>query len=254
MCGLNAAVDGASLLTNSNAARAAKSGEERNMTLLDEASDLRAWIDSRYPHLRARWKVLSFLPSWGDQWWCARDIGRIRAAVRELLEYLRSALPYTYVNLLGVSENVHTLDEMIGKHTWCKIGVGMWKARAFFETHTVFNGAKGADEYARQINAELRLAARDFDDGRRFVVRFRPVLVGFGFDRRLTDPMSCFHPNEQLVEGLAYGLLQNMASRTPAEQLKRLPIYTAGTPPKAEREAFNGFKRRVRSARDAILR
>mmetsp|Transcript_15379 Transcript_15379/g.39962 ORF Transcript_15379/g.39962 Transcript_15379/m.39962 type:complete len:423 (-) Transcript_15379:191-1459(-) len=251
-CGLNAAVDGASLLTNSNAAKAAKAGE-RNTTLLDEVTDLRTWIEAESPHLLRRWKVLSFMPSWGDQWWSKRDIGAIRASVREVLRALRDSLPRTYVNVLGVSERVSSLDDMLKQSLWCRTGNLLWKARAFLETHTVFNSAKGADEYARQINDVLREAVRDFDDGRRFVVRFRPVMLDFAFDHRLTDHMSCFHPNERLVQSLAWGLLQNMASRSPARQLRHLPAYTAPKPDKDEQALFDAFKKSAREAQDMIF-
>lgn len=41
--------------------------------------DLRRWIDAERPQLLAQWKVLTLMPSWGDQ---VRDARRHRSAAR----------------------------------------------------------------------------------------------------------------------------------------------------------------------------
>lgn len=134
----------------------------------------------------------------------------------------------TYVNLIAVSEHPSTIDEMLARDPWCQLRVTIWKAQAFLLQQTAFNTNAGADAYALRINDELREVAKLFDDGKRFIVRFRPVMLGFTFQRRLMERSTCFHPNALLVESLAFGVLQNMLTRSPAKQLRRLPTFDVG--------------------------
>ena len=72
-----------------------------------------------------------------------------------------------------------------------------------------------------QINAAIRRAARFFDDGRSFIVRYQPVMtelnmVASGY---AVDKFSCFHPKGTVLEAVARGLMQNMLTKG-AEKLK----------------------------------
>lgn len=249
-CGLNAAVDGTTLLPPDADTKA--NADERNTTLRDEVIDLHRWIKTEMPHLQRRWKVLTFVPSWGDQWWSPRDIVVIRKALLDLFRVMKELLPYTYVNVIGVSEHVSSLDEMVDSHLWCAAAIKLWKANAFLKSGVNFNSARGADEYAGQINQQLRQIVRDFDDGRTFVVRFRPIMIGFHFERRVMDALTCFHPNKELAESLAFGTLQNMISRRPGDQLARLPYYDA-QPDKHEKALFNEFRKRISATSRSVV-
>lgn len=254
-CGLNAATDGASLLSNTNAHKAAGT-HERNTTLMDEAMDLRRWIAHEHPELRTQWKVLTLMVSWGDMWWSERNTTLIRHKVRGLFNFMSVSLPYTYVNLVGVSERVSSLDDVQQLHAWCRMGIQVWKAQAFKREGTVFNSGEGADEYAAQINRELREVEAAFDgaggaDG--LVVRLQPFMLGMRFERRLMDSMTCFHPSLALVDAMAFGLLQNMAAPGREAQLRSLPVFSAPPEPALARQD-EAFRRAVAEATDLVLR
>lgn len=245
MCGLNAASDGATVLNSTN-----------DLSLLRQAHELGGWVRAEYPQLLQRWKVLTVLPALGDQWWEPRDSGRVKAGLRAVLLALRAQLPYTYVNLMGVMEAASSLETMMQRNLWCRMGVTVWKTTHFLKEKTVFNPIDAsADAYARALNGAMRELAAEFDDGASFVVRFRPLLLGFSFDWRLTDALSCFHPNARLVPELAYGLVQNMLAPAPGAQLLSLPAYSAAPAALVSaKKRFDAFKRRVRNAKDLVFR
>lgn len=183
----------------------------------------------------------------------------MRDGVHHVLAFLRSKLKKAYVNLLGVSDTPSSLDDVQKETMWCKLQVAGWKKKVRFETGIVFNEMDGADAFATELNRMLLAAAERFDDGRNFVVRYRPLLRGYAFQSRLSDPFTCFHPHRSFAQELGYGLLQNMASDS-MRQLATLPIYrppgqTSGDLSVSLHalKTMGAFKRKVMRERDLLL-
>lgn len=174
----------------------------------------------------------------------------MREALRGLLAHLQAELPYTYVNLMGLADRPSSLQTVQDTSLWCGTGVGLWKKLVKHRSGTEFNPAEGADEYAWQLNKEVLAAAEAYDDGKRFIVRYRPFLRGFTFQLRLADEFTCFHPGPQLVPDLAYGMLQNMITRTSTDQLTKLPIYS---PIGYTSRAFEGIKEVVEKRQPLVF-
>lgn len=105
-CGLNAAVDGATLPTDGEPGQRAHPN-----TLLQQAVDLCQWVRTRYPPaVQEGWKVLTVLASWGDQFWTPRNARKQGEELRRALEKLRADMPgRTYVNILAFSEHPSSL-------------------------------------------------------------------------------------------------------------------------------------------------
>lgn len=67
--------------------------------------------------------MLTLLASWGDQWWTPRDIKLLKAQLWKLLTFLKAQLPHTYVNLLALSDEPHTLEDVQAESMWCRTQV-----------------------------------------------------------------------------------------------------------------------------------
>lgn len=255
-CGLNAAMDGAALIGRKRLAASplmvTKDLKEKatfNNSMYEQARNLVRWVHKESPHLLSSWKVLTFIPAWGDQWFSRRSTKKARYSLRQILELVRSELPYTYVNIIALADEPSRIHESFkagaGGSTWCRLAFNMWYKRGGADK---YNGAAGADEWAAQLNRAFLKLAEQFDDGQSLVVRFQPMLRGLQVQMSLMDGLTCFHPSPRLIGEMGLGLLQNMLAPSTAEQMHTLPSF-GGNPAqlRAATSTFTELEREVRT-------
>jgi len=196
--GLNAAIC-ASSLTGS-----------RSPSFLSQAGMLVGVVQQgRYSHLATQWKVLTVQPGLAELAWGTRDPEIFTNQLRVLLGYLRSQLPFTYVNVMAIPENAEDLL-VLQKESESSCGSRM----SYYALHLRVAGAaphtEGANQTASMLNTRSRQVAAEVMDTPRFMVRYQPVTTQFPFNKNTLDPLACLHPTAAMHQGLAYGLLQNM--------------------------------------------
>lgn len=234
--GAGAGAGGAPAVNTSGAALHASN------TFLAQVDQLRTLLGTpMYGGVREQWVVVTIGLGFGDLWWSPRSVDVLGSGLRLLLQELRTLPVKLYVNLMSATEHGSSLQKLQDDYMWCRTFVKAWQLKVSILGSGSFNSAEGAEAFAREFNQRILELAEEFDDGKRMVVRFRPVTSGLTFRKESMDPITCFHPRRWLAQEIALGLLQNMAS-SPRRHMHTLAAFTA----KAETEEMATFKFRLR--------
>ena len=199
-------------------------------SMVDQAHALVFAMNQSDPGLltrRGAWKVLTIQAGITDVHLLSRNATIFEKRLRTLLSFMRSHTRDVYVNLMAMPQTLESAERRMESDGYCRPRMRLYQMlhrpndmlSSWGKGHKTTIG--GADAAGTALNAAIRRAARSFDDGRTFIVRYQPVMSEFnmvasGF---AVDKFSCFHPKGTVLEAVARGLMQNMLTQRADDKL-----------------------------------
>merc|ERR1712046_568981 len=135
--------------------------------------------------------------------------------------YLSQYDPYfgkLYVNLVGFSEHLSDYQQNVLDDPDCSVKIQLWLSTWDGE----LSDPATWSERAKAYNVKLMQIATELDDpANQQVYRFQPFLRDWIPNKEDLEGYSCFHPNKNMINDMAYALFRNM-------QEDVAPIYKTG--------------------------